>query len=281
MSRRKSVETNSSSSDYYVYVYIDPRNFEEFYYGKGRGTRKDFHLKDKSDNEKTARIAAIREEGLEPFVRVIARDLTEAEAFLIEKTLLWKLGKLLTTTNKSSGHFKNKFRPHDKLHKKLFGFDYDHKFYYYNVGENAARNWDDYYKYGFISAGWGTKFRKTMQAFNEGDIVAAYLKSYGFVGVGRITQTAKMIRDVRINGTPLLELPLTATLANHDYDDEEECEYVCLVKWLAKVRRQHAKKSMGGKLFTNPQVRASLEKHRKTVNFIEREFNVDIEKALR
>ena len=25
--------------DYYVYVYIDPRNHEEFYYGKGKGSR--------------------------------------------------------------------------------------------------------------------------------------------------------------------------------------------------------------------------------------------------
>lgn len=35
-----------STSDYYVYVYIDPRNHEEFYYGKGRGARKGAHLKD-------------------------------------------------------------------------------------------------------------------------------------------------------------------------------------------------------------------------------------------
>ncbi len=28
-------------NDYYVYVYIDPRNREEFYYGKGVGSRKD------------------------------------------------------------------------------------------------------------------------------------------------------------------------------------------------------------------------------------------------
>lgn len=33
-----------SASDYYVYVYIDPRNYEEFYYGKGKGNRKDAHL---------------------------------------------------------------------------------------------------------------------------------------------------------------------------------------------------------------------------------------------
>ena len=31
---------NKISSEYYVYVYIDPRNFEEFYYGKGKGKRK-------------------------------------------------------------------------------------------------------------------------------------------------------------------------------------------------------------------------------------------------
>jgi len=27
-------------ADYYVYVYIDPRNLEEFYYGKGQGARR-------------------------------------------------------------------------------------------------------------------------------------------------------------------------------------------------------------------------------------------------
>ena len=39
--------------NYYVYVYIDPRNFEEFYYGKGKGNRKEAHLKAKDDSEKT------------------------------------------------------------------------------------------------------------------------------------------------------------------------------------------------------------------------------------
>jgi uncharacterized protein len=272
-------KSSKHDHDYYVYVYIDPRNFEEFYYGKGRGTRKDFHLKDKSVNGRTSRIADIRKAGLEPLVRVIARDLTESEALLIEKTLLWKLGK--NTTNKSPGHFKNKFRPHNMLHKELFGFDFDHNFFYYNVGENRARNWDDYYKYGFISAGWGPKFRNTMKAFNEGDIIAAYLKSHGFVGVGRITHTAQMIRDIRIAGKSLLDLPLVATHADHNCDDEEQCEYVCTVKWLAKVRRDEAKKSSGARLFTNPQIRASLENHRKTVAFIEREFGVDIDRALK
>jgi hypothetical protein len=67
--------------DYYVYVYIDPRNYEEFYFGKGRGSRKEAHLTSTSDIEKTARIAAILGAGLHPIIRVICpRSLRERGA---------------------------------------------------------------------------------------------------------------------------------------------------------------------------------------------------------
>jgi hypothetical protein len=35
---------SDSNAQWYVYVYIDPRNFEEFYYGKGKGNRKEAHI---------------------------------------------------------------------------------------------------------------------------------------------------------------------------------------------------------------------------------------------
>ena len=269
----------SKLNDYYVYVYIDPRNHEEFYYGKGRGTRKDAHLKDKSDNEKTKRIADIRKQGLEPIIRVIATGLTQEEALLIEKTLLWKLGKW--TTNVATGHFAKKFRPNDTLHKEIFGFDFENALYYYNVGENRARNWDDYRKYGYISAGWGARYRDTMSGFHLGDVVVAYLKGHGYVGIGRIKETAKMIRDVRIDGARLLDLPLIATDADHDCDDADESEYVCLVKWIKRVPREKAKWKAGAGLFTTPMIRASLDGQPKTVRFLEREFGVSIDKLIR
>lgn len=171
-------------SDYYVYVYIDPRNFEEFYFGKGRGSRKDAHLSDRSDSEKARRIAAIHKAGLEPVVRVIARGLSEHDALLVEKTLLWKLGRQLT--NISSGHYSENFRPHNTLHTLLSGFDFRCGIYYYNVGEGPYRNWDDYVQFGFISAGQGSRWRDAMRGFEEGDVVAAYLKGCGFVGIGQL-----------------------------------------------------------------------------------------------
>src|SRR5260221_13348499 len=108
-----------NNSDFYVYVYIDPRNFEEFYYGKGIGDRKYAHLGDETEKEKAKRIKEIHKSGLKPTIKVIAKDLTEQEAFLIEKTLIWKLGR--TLTNISSGHFAEKFRPHNTMHTNLYG----------------------------------------------------------------------------------------------------------------------------------------------------------------
>jgi hypothetical protein len=147
----------NTENSYYVYVYIDPRNFEEFYYGKGKGDRKNAHLQDTKDTEKTRRIKAITDAGLQPIIRVIAAGLTEADAFLIEKTLIWKLGRNLT--NASSGRFSESFRPHDSFHKLLPGFDFQNGIYYVNVGECSYRVWEDCRKYGFLSAGQGTQWR--------------------------------------------------------------------------------------------------------------------------
>ena len=123
-------------NDCYVYVYIDPRNYEEFYYGKGQGSRKEAHLLEKSDSAKSKRIQAIHDEGLKPIIRIIARGLSASEAYLVEETLLWKLGKF--TTNISPGHFAEKFRPANTLHVELPNFDFRNGIYYYCVRRTWA-----------------------------------------------------------------------------------------------------------------------------------------------
>jgi uncharacterized protein len=261
-------------TDFYVYAYIDPRNLEEFYYGKGRGSRKDAHLSDVTTTAKTQRIAAIRREGLEPLVRVYVRGLSEREALLVEKTLLWKLGKL--TTNVATGAFSDHFRPHDNLHKELSGFDFQNAIYYYNVGEGKHRNWDDYVKYGFISAGQGPRWRDAMLGFKPGDIIAAYLKRHGYVGIGRIMTPALMANRVQINNQPLLSLSLVCPGMKSNAGDKLTSEYVCEVKWLSVVSRNQAKWRSSSNLFTSQLVRASLDGQPATVAFLQSEFNLDI-----
>lgn len=261
-------------SDYYVYVYIDPRNLEEFYFGKGRGSRKDAHLSDASDTEKSRRIAAIHKAGLEPTIRVIARNLSEHDALLVEKTLLWKLGRQLT--NVSSGHYSDNFRPHNTLHIKLSGFDYQNGIYYYNVGEGPHRNWDDYVEFGFISGGQGIRWRDAMLGFQRGDVVAAYLKRQGFVGIGQVTDTARPVREVVIHGKPLLSHNLRSGRTADNVDSDNLCEYVALVDWKRKTTRHEAKWKPRAGVYTTTHVRASLDGQPETVDFLQREFGIKI-----
>jgi hypothetical protein len=231
-------------------------------------------LTDISDSAKSKRIAEIKREGLTPIIRMIARGLSEQEALLIEKTLLWKLGKW--TTNMATGDFADKFRPHNTLHKELPGFDYQNGIYYYNVGEGPNRNWDDYVQFGIISAGQGARWRDAMLGFNPGDAFVAYLKRHGFVGVGRIKRGAKMIRDVTIAGKPLLSLPLRCKNMGDNSADSDLSEYVCLVDWMKAVPREEAKWRSRPRLYTTTHVRASLDGQPGTVKFIEDGFGFSI-----
>ena len=262
----------SSDSDYYVYVYIDPRNFEEFYYGKGRGSRKEAHLFDSGDSPKTKRIAEIRAVGVAPIVRVIARGLTESQALLIEATLLWRLGRF--TTNIARGHFTELFRPLNSLHRDLPGFDFLNRLYYFNVGEGKGerRLWDDCRKYSFIAAGHGPTWRDAICQFKPGDVFAAYLKGSGFVGIGRIKASARMAREVVIEGKPLLKL---CPIMDQDADSPELSEYAALVDWIRAVPRQEAKMKRKAGLYTTPLLRASLDGQPRTVDFLTKEFAVD------
>lgn len=266
-------------SEYYVYVYIDPRNFEEFYFGKGKGSRMNAHLSEDSDSGKSTRIKAIHAAGLEPIVRVIARGLSEHDAFLVEKTLLWKLGKNLT--NISSGHYAENFRPHDTLHVLLSGFDFSNGIYYYNVGESPHRHWDDYRQFGYISAGQGVRWRDPMLQFHVGDLIAAYLKGHGYVGIGRIVARAQPIRNVCVDGVSLLSRPLRCERASENSESKELSEYVCLVEWIRALPREQAKWISNAGLFSSTHIRASLDGQPTTISYLNEAFEIDIRAMIR
>ena len=259
---------------YYVYVYIDPRNLEEFYYGKGTGSRSHAHLQDVGDSVKVARIKAIRKEGLEPTIRVIARGLTSAEALMVETTLIWKLGRNLT--NVASGHYVGRFRPPDTFHKRLARFDFENGIYYVNVGEGETRSWVDCRRHGFLAAGGHRKWSDAIRRLEEGDVVVAYLKGAGYVGVGVVRSAAVPYADYRSNGMTLAQDELEEPNLGHDSDDLAVCEYIVGVEWIATVDRGNAKWLPRTGLFTSQLVRASLDAQPATMAFVEEAFGVDL-----
>jgi hypothetical protein len=264
-------------SDYYVYVYIDPRNYEEFYYGKGKGGRKYSHLSDGNDNEKVKRIQDIKKSGLKPIIKVIAANLTKDEAFLIETTLIWKLGRMLT--NIVAGQFSEKFRPHNTLHLEWYGFDFQNSVYLVNVGECEYRCWADCKKYGFLSAGQGKIWGNAMKTLRVGDVVVAYLKrkrnTGGYVGIGTVTEPAVMAQDFRIDGKRLDQLDLIEPRILKNGNNPEKAEYPVRVSWAVSVNAENGKWASNQNLFAIRLAKASLQGQPKTINFLKAEFGID------
>jgi len=266
---------------YYVYVYIDPRDFTEFYYGKGLRDRKRAHLLDNSDSEKTKIIREINKAGLRPIIRVIAKDLSEEEAFLVEKTLIWKLGR--TLANVSSGKFKNRFRPHKTLHCDLYGFDYQRGLYYFNIGDVSApgwRDWDDMRRLSFITAGGDNRYSDHIRRFHKGDIFCAYRSRSGYVGIGMILQEAVPYRLFKFRGKPLSAHSIDLDLG-HDSHNYAKCEWLCSVKWFKAVPSAKAKWELKSGLYSKQAIRASLQDQPRTVHFLERAFAVNFDRILR
>jgi hypothetical protein len=87
---------------FYVYVYVDPRDEEVFYVGKGTGNRAFTHLLEGRSSAKTKRIRAVRRDGLEPRIELLAHGLNEATAYKLETAAIDLLGRR-NLTNLVSG----------------------------------------------------------------------------------------------------------------------------------------------------------------------------------
>ena len=106
--RQKITEAIAEILKSYVYVYIDPRNGEPFYIGKGKGNRLFSHLDDKSDTEKVARITEIRNSGHEPQIDILRYGLLDSEAELVEAAAIDLMGKA-KLTNRVAGYHDRSF----------------------------------------------------------------------------------------------------------------------------------------------------------------------------
>lgn len=74
---------------HYVYLYLDPRDSEVFYVGKGRGNRAFTHLEDTSGADKVERIREVREAGHEPVIELLVHGLeTSEEAYRVEAAVI-------------------------------------------------------------------------------------------------------------------------------------------------------------------------------------------------
>lgn len=139
--------------------------------------------------------------------------------------------------------------------------------YYVNVGEGPTRCWEDCRDFGFLAAGGGKKWSNQLYRLKENMVVLAYLKNYGYVGIGRVTKAMSKPHDFIANGTPLSDLPTKLKYVDDDFD-EENGEYMVAVRWLIAVNKSDAAWRANSGLFTTALVCCSLQNQKETVRFV-------------
>jgi hypothetical protein len=90
---------------YYVYAYVDPRDSEIFYVGKGCRSRALAHLDEEGETAKIQRIREIKDADLEPRIDILAHGLANEETALrIEAAVIDALWPGKKLTNKVRGY---------------------------------------------------------------------------------------------------------------------------------------------------------------------------------
>lgn len=182
----------------------------------------------------------------------------------------------------TQGYFADKFRPHDTLHLELFGFDFHNGIYYVNVGQGKHRAWTDCKQYGFLSAGQGKKWSDQIKTLQVGDVVIAYLKGKGYVGVGVVRHQAVRVRNFKVGSKSFSAIRSKLECPNvfDGSDDPEKSEYLVAVDWKATTDAEHAKWKSRSHLFTTQLVKASLANQSDTLGFIEHQFRLKLKSLL-
>ena len=123
--------------------------------------------------------------------------------------------------------------------------------FYTNYG--GDRNWEDARTFGFISAGGGSFYSRTLQRLSIGDRVWVNIPKKGYVGVGRVAQPRLPIRELRVQ-TPdgeryALDVLIDAEMYRSWESSPETSEYYVGVEWLDTVSESEAVSEVG--LFGN------------------------------
>jgi len=149
--------------------------------------------------------------------------------------------------------------------------------WYVSFGEEpGGRSWDDARRYGFVSAGGGVWYSRTLRSLPIGARVFVCIpgSGLGYVGVGTVTGEAMPFDDavLTVDGaeTKMVDLPLVGAYS-HDNGAQDNDEYIVPVDWIATVDRADAVWEKG--FFANQNSACKL-RNRFTLEGLVRHFDL-------
>lgn len=122
--------------------------------------------------------------------------------------------------------------------------------FYVSFGGNPNRDWDEARKYGFISAGGGSWYTKSLSMLEKGARIWVNMPSIGYVGVGTVVDEsvpidAFVVDDGNGKQVPLTSLPLKAANLARQSPEPDKAEHLVRVAWTKTVPTADAVREKG------------------------------------
>jgi hypothetical protein len=117
-----------------------------------------------------------------------------------------------------------------------------------SFGQDEHRDWEEARQFGFISAGGGSWYTKTLDMLKPGDRIWVAVPQEGYVGVGKVSGTRVAVDDFKPkpNGSARGPVGLPhLSQARRASDDPVQAEYVVPVHWIHTVPLSEAVRERG------------------------------------
>lgn len=145
-------------------------------------------------------------------------------------------------------------------------------FKYVNTGimDENDRSWDLNVKYGFISAGGGSRWINAIRKLHKNDKIFAYIKKKGYVGFGVVEEEAVLVKNFIYDDKRLTSV-LTKSHSWCSDKDPSIDEWLARVKWIKVFKENDAKWFNGA--FANQNVVCDI-RDQDTVEYLIKEFEL-------
>lgn len=152
--------------------------------------------------------------------------------------------------------------------------------WYVSFGEEpGSRGWDDARRFGFVSAGGGEWFSRTIRSLPLGARVFTHIPKVGYVGVGTVSGEPQPFEDAALSidgeSRQMVDLPLAGTYRcaedGAETKGEDRREWIVPITWERAVPREEALWRPG--FFANQNSACKL-RARFTIDEVSRHFGI-------
>lgn len=149
--------------------------------------------------------------------------------------------------------------------------------FFVSFGDDEQRSWEDARKFGFISAGGGAWYSRTLNLLKPTDRIWVRIPKIGYVGVGIVESGAIPASDFEVeeNGKLLSILDVKTSAKYGSRVDTDDQEYFVKIKWIKTFSRAEAYDELGFFGNQNSVCKPTAPRWRSTVEHLKERFAIN------